>query len=193
MRNEPFAGHVTFTQEAVILGRESHAAHHWNAAAAELEVYLHSLELLVVNRDEVVDILLRYIGPEACDSLPPLLGTLSALGRDLQGDFVPCLPRVLAQFTELASAVPSDADALQALFTCIAALLKHMHTHLHGRIPWVLGASRGLRAHPVRHIRCFSAQVITQLLSTLEVDRAGTDVPGLARSQCNGASGVDLF
>jgi U3 small nucleolar RNA-associated protein 20 len=45
----------------------------------------------------VLEILLARLAPSAALSLPALLDVVAALARDLQGDFVPLLPRVTAR------------------------------------------------------------------------------------------------
>ena len=50
---------------------------------------------------QIVNILLSAVKIEAAVSLPPILHVLSCLARDLQNDFLPHLPHVLATATDL--------------------------------------------------------------------------------------------
>ena len=50
---------------------------------------------------DIVDTLLERVHMGAALSLEPLLALLGTLARDLQADFLPCLPRILSSFSQL--------------------------------------------------------------------------------------------
>ena len=71
----------------------------WHRAA--LLIVANYYPACVPPQAQIVDILLSAIKLEAAISLPPILHVLSCLARDLQQDFLPCLPRVLTSLSDL--------------------------------------------------------------------------------------------
>lgn len=103
-RAEPLPGCSSFFQEGLAKWRELCSAEHWLAAAQALQPLSQSLPQLVHHRDDVVGILLGVLRMHAKLSLEPVLELLGTLARDLQADYLPALPRVLAALSDLVDA-----------------------------------------------------------------------------------------
>lgn len=159
VRDAPRSGNTSFTQEEVASRRETNGTSEWLQAAHALNDHVQSLELVVLHREEIVEVLLSHAHAESVHALPALLGVLAAVSKDVQQDFVPLLPRVFEHLGQLASKLTSDAAALEAVFSCTSSLLKHTHKFLASKGAWVFKHSRKLRYHPAQHVRCFAAQV----------------------------------
>lgn len=103
-RAEPLPGSSSFFQEGLAKWRELCSAADWLDAAATLTPLSQSLAQLVHHRDQILDVLLGGLRLEAALSLEPLLELTGTLARDLQGEFLPALPRVLGALADLADA-----------------------------------------------------------------------------------------
>lgn len=97
VRTEPLGGASSFFQEALTKWRELNSAADWLAADHQLRALSQSLPQLLHHKEAAVDLLLAAVRPEAALSLPPVFDLLAVLARDLQQEYLPLLPRVLAR------------------------------------------------------------------------------------------------
>lgn len=74
--------------------RELNAASDWLDTERQLRPLANSLPQLLHHKQQVLDLLLAALRPQAALSLPPLFALLVAAARDLQGEMVPHLPAV---------------------------------------------------------------------------------------------------
>ncbi len=93
-------------------------------------------------------------------SLPALLPLVAALGRDLQADMLPLLPRFSRRLAGVLKAgAERDTVALEAVFSGVSELLKHLAPLLAADLPFALKATAPLRNYATEHVRAFAAQV----------------------------------
>lgn len=119
---------------------------------------------------QILNLLLGAIHMRARLSLPATLSLVSALGRDLQADFLApsLLPKLLATLSSLLNDQDGDRDTevIEQVFTCVSMLFKHLARHMLEDLPAVLRASRGLRYARAPHVRAFAAQATGFLVRT---------------------------
>lgn len=101
VRAEPGNNAPSFFTEALGAWRELNSASHFLTAAAEVNNLVQTLPQLLHHKDDVAGILLSRVHMGAVLSLPALLDLLAVLARDLQGEYVHMLPRVLRTLAEL--------------------------------------------------------------------------------------------
>lgn len=95
VRTEPLQGSESFFQENLTKWRELNSGPDFLAAAAALQNISQTLPQLLHHRQQIMDVLLAAIKPEAALSLPPLLALVAILARDLQAEYLPLFPQVM--------------------------------------------------------------------------------------------------
>eukprot|EP00879_Flechtneria_rotunda_P031987 GHRR01035128.1.p1 GENE.GHRR01035128.1~~GHRR01035128.1.p1 ORF type:complete len:141 (+),score=38.63 GHRR01035128.1:266-688(+) len=93
----PSHGATCFVQESLAEWRELNAARDWLDVERKLRPLAQSLPLLLHHKQQVLDVLLSSLRPQAALSLPPVFGLLVAAARDLQEELVPHMPAVWAR------------------------------------------------------------------------------------------------
>jgi U3 small nucleolar RNA-associated protein 20 len=164
-RAEPLPGSSSFFQEALGRWRELCAAADWAQAAALLTPLTHTLPQLLHHQTNILDILLSRCTMAAAQSLAPLLDLVAQLARDLQADFLPHLPRTLGALADLVDrGADRDPDALQAAFSCLGLMIKHLLRQLASDPGPALRGTARLRHHRSTHVRALAAQALGHLL-----------------------------
>ena len=159
LRAAPLHGSSCFFQEALAQWAELCCGADFSAFSAEASPRAHSLAMLVLHQDEVVEKLLSRLTHEAKHSLEALLACLAALARDLRSDFIPHLSAVTNRLARLCrTGVEREPELLEHVFACLAKILKWMQRQLATDLPRALDLTRQLRRHRSAHVRLFAAQ-----------------------------------
>lgn len=93
-----FGTHITHQPTACCCRwRELNTTNHWLDVERAIRPLSQSLPLLLLHKQQVVNLLLDGLLPQCSVSLPPLFELLVAAARDLQEEMVPLLPAVWAR------------------------------------------------------------------------------------------------
>lgn len=184
----------TFFSSALYRWREYDTSTHYATAFSELSGLCHSLPLELLNRDKIVDILLRHLAIPRNPSYPAFLNLLSHLSRDLRSEFYPRLRDVL---TFLAGTLldPSQPELLEAVFTTISYFFKFLQRQLLDDIDSVVDWFSTLVGHWKDYVRSFAAESAAFLVRKVpptKIPDVIARVVALVESQAteNAANGV---
>ncbi|EFJ49017.1 hypothetical protein VOLCADRAFT_104545 [Volvox carteri f. nagariensis] len=163
VKSEPSSG--SWLADGLAHWRELNSAAHFLQAAAEVQPLSQSLPLLLHHKDDIFRILLGSLEPSARLSLPALLDLLSRLARDLQQQFLPLLPKAIRRIVQLLNGgAEREPESLEAIFTCVSYICKHLVRHLAADLPTALRVTAPLRYHHADYVRQFAAQAVGFLL-----------------------------
>ncbi|KAI9595434.1 armadillo-type protein [Syncephalis fuscata] len=130
----------------------------------QVEPYTISLAQLLYHKEKIVDLLEQFIDADDGLALEPFLSLLTVLSKDLQEEFYPYFPRVLACIVKLLKY--RDVEVVEWSFNAIAYLYKHLSKSLVADlIPTYHLIEPLLQAHDNRaYIRNFAAESFSFLL-----------------------------
>jgi hypothetical protein len=175
LRTAPLQGSTCFFHESLIKWQELNCGADFSAFCAETMQMCQSLPQLVLHQKAILGFLLARLTFEAKHSLEALMACLSALARDLRGDFLPHFGVVTARLSNLMkTGVEREPELLEHVFASLARMCKWLQRQLAADLPLALKLTRTLRRHRQQHVRLFAAQAVAFLL------RAAPDaaVPG---------------
>ena len=165
LRTAPLDGSSNFTHETLLKWAELNCGADFGDYSREVMQLCQSLPQLVLHQDAVLDALLRRLTMGARHSLEALLACLSALVRDLRGDFLKRLGDVTGALSRLLmDGAEREPELLEHVFACLARVLKWLQRQLAADLPLALRHTRSLRRHRSRHVRKFAAQAAAFLL-----------------------------
>ena len=165
LRTAPLDGSSNFTHETLLKWAELNCGADFGDYSREVMQLCQSLPQLVLHQDAVLDALLRRLTMGARHSLEALLACLSALARDLRGDFLKRLGDVTGALSRLLmDGAEREPELLEHVFACLARVLKWLQRQLAADLPLALRHTRSLRRHRSRHVRKFAAQAAAFLL-----------------------------
>ena len=165
MRTAPLEGSTCFFHESLIKWQELNCGADFSAFCAETMQMCQSLPQLVLHQRQILDFLLARLTFEAKHSLEALMACLSALARDLRGDFLQHFGRVTAKLSALMkTGVEREPELLEHVFASLARMCKWLQRQLAADLPLALKLTRTLRRHRQQHVRLFAAQAVAFLL-----------------------------
>ena len=165
LRTAPLEGSACFFHEAMMKWQELNCGADFSAFCAETTQLCQSLPQLVLHQRQILDALLSRLTFDAKHSLEALMALLSALARDLRGDFLPHFPLVVDALARLLrSGVEREPELLEFVFAALARICKWLQRQLAADLPTALRMTLPLRRHRQAHVRVFAAQAVAFLL-----------------------------
>lgn len=124
-----------------------------------------TLDLLLINESEVVDILFDNIGKCTSFSATSVLDLLQSLVCDIRKDFLPYLDRSFALISSVIERSSNEPEMVVSAFNCIAHILAFLERHLIGDTDRLFPLIKPLLFHKHKHyIRHFAAQSLAFLI-----------------------------
>ena len=196
VRDEPAHGAESFIQEGLAQWEELDVSAAYKALADELLPRCRTLPSVVHHRDAIAEDLLARVRVPASEAdegacPEPALSLLAMLARDLQSDFVPHVPAMLARCGELVadrrgpnvSETAADPRAVEAAFTALSFVFKYLRRWLTRMLADVIGAAAPLRLHPRVEIRMFAAGALAFLVRSAPQEQLAAALHSL-RKEC---------
>ncbi|KAK4515117.1 proteasome regulatory particle base subunit rpn10 [Mucor velutinosus] len=116
--------HGSFFYEALMEWKDLNMTRNFKDFAKEMTPLVKSLPSIIYHKDDIVNILEKHLKVKDSLALDGLLDLVTKLAKDLEGEFYPYYPRMLASVLPLV--YHQDIKLLESVFNCIAYLFKFL-------------------------------------------------------------------